>query len=360
MRLYPALVKRAVKFAASLLVTLLLGGWAFRDTDWHAQVASLRSANYLWVLPYFGVLALIHVCRTLRWGALLSGIERVPFRPLNEASGIGFMMLLVLPFRLGEFARPLLIAQRSSIRRSAAMASVVVERIADGLVVATMLRLLLFFLPTETAQVRLVKMGANIMFAVFGGGLLFLLFALWQQARAERLVRGTLGRFAPGLAEKVCGVMSAFVGAIRQLPNLKQLALFVLLTATYWGLNGLGMSLLARAFDCSGTSDPSCQPLNLTLFPAYVVLAVLVVGSMIPAAPGMMGTFQASIKVGLALFVPATVVNASGLAYANVLWLCQTVQQVVFGLLLLSAAPFSFRDLAGRLGKSEEVAAPLT
>ena len=129
-------MKRAVKLVASLLVTILFTWWAFRDTDWKAQWASLRSADYIYVLPYFGILTIIHICRTLRWGCLLSGLERVPFRKLNEASGIGFMMLLVLPFRLGEFARPFLIAQRSSIRRSAAMTSVVLERITDGLFVA--------------------------------------------------------------------------------------------------------------------------------------------------------------------------------------------------------------------------------
>jgi hypothetical protein len=99
--------------------------------------------------------------------------------------------------------------------------------------------------------------------------------------------------------------------------------------------------------------------MSLSLFQAYVVLGVLVVGVMIPAAPGMMGTFQAATKVGLGLFLPATVVNASGLAYANVMWLCQTVQQVALGLVLLSVGHMSFRDLAGKMGDKEgEAPAP--
>src|SRR5262249_39968665 len=130
--------------------------WAFRDTRWDEQWASLKSAHYGWLLPYVGFLLCVHMCRTLRWGHLLAGIERVPFRRLNEASGIGFMMLLVLPFRLGEFARPFLIAQRSSIRRSAAMTTVVLERIVDGLTVATLLRVLIFFIPEGREEVRYV------------------------------------------------------------------------------------------------------------------------------------------------------------------------------------------------------------
>ena len=351
-------MKRAAKLLLSLGVTAAFSWWAFRETDWHAQFLSLRNANYLWLVPYLAILLLIHLARTLRWGCLLSGMERVSFRKLNAASGIGFMMLLVLPFRLGEFARPFLIAQRSSIRRSAAMTTVVLERITDGIFVAAMLRALLFFVPTETPEVRYVKFGANLMFGIFGGGLLFLLFALWHQARAVQLIRSTFGRISKGGAEKVAGVVDTFVGAMRQLPSRGQLAAFFALTVVYWGLNGFGMAVLARAFDCSrAVAGSACQPLELSVFQAFVVLAVLVVGLMIPAAPGMMGTFQAAIKVGLGLFVPAAVVNGSGLAYANVMWLAQTVQQVVLGLLLMSLGHMSFRDIAGKLDKEDSAPA---
>jgi uncharacterized membrane protein YbhN (UPF0104 family) len=356
---YPPAVKRAVKLVASLLVTVLFSWWAFKDTDWKDQWASLRSADYIYVLPYVGILLLIHLCRTLRWGYLLSGLQRVPFRPLNEASGIGFMMLLVLPFRLGEFARPFLIAQRSSIRRSAAMTSVVLERITDGLFVATLLRGLLFFLPTETEEVRLVKLGSTVMFVVFGSGLAFLLFARWQHDRAVHLVRATVGRLMPKLADKMADVVDGFVGAMGQLPGPLKMTGFFLLTVAYWGLNGAGMALLSRAFSCAGVADGTCQPMSLNLYQGYVVMTVLVVGLMIPAAPGMMGTFQAATKVGLSLFLPAAVVNSSGLAYANVLWLCQTAQQVGLGLILLSLGHLSFRDIATKLDKEGEASAPV-
>jgi uncharacterized protein (TIRG00374 family) len=342
-------VKRLPKLAASLLVTAALTWWAFRDTDWNEQWASLRSAHYGWLVPYFGILLAIHVCRTVRWGFLLSGLERVRFRSLNEASAIGFMMLLVLPFRLGEFARPFLIAQRSGIRRSAAMTSVVLERIVDGLLVATLLRVLLFFVPAETPEVRYVRLGSTLMFAVFGSGLAFLLFALWHQQRAVALVRTTIGRAAPGLADKAAEIVGAFVGAMRHLPDKRRIAGFFAITLVYWGLNGWGMTMMTRAFS---------PAMHLTPFQGFVVLCVLVVGLMIPAAPGMMGTFQAATKVGLALFVPAAVVNSQGLAYANVIWLCQTAQQVGFGLLFMSLSEMSFREITRKLEESGDAAEP--
>jgi hypothetical protein len=229
------------------------------------------------------------------------------------------------------------------------MTTVVLERIVDGLTVAVLLRTLLFFVPDSTT-VGYVRFGANVMFAIFAGGLIFLLFGFWQQQRAIALVRATVGRIAPKLGEKAAGIVETFVGALRQLPSGKDLALFFVFTAIYWGLNGWGMSLLSNAFECS-VADPLCQPLSLSSFEGYVVMCSLVVLLMIPAAPGMMGTFQAGVKLGLTLFVPAAVANSKGLAYANVLWLCQTGHQVLYGLLMLSLSSLTFRDVAGKLSQ---------
>src|SRR5262245_8196895 len=161
------------------------------------------------------------------------------------------MMLLVLPFRLGEFARPFLIAQRSSIRRSAAMTTVVLERIVDGLCIAAMLRALLFFIdaptPDRVELLRFVRYGSNAMFGIFGGGLAFLLFARWHQARAVGVVRRLIGIFSPKLAGRAADTVNHFVGALRQLPPPREAIGFFAFTFAYWGLNGLGMSLLSNA-----------------------------------------------------------------------------------------------------------------
>lgn len=164
-------MKKALQLVLMLGVTGLFTWLAFRGTRWDRLGESLKSAHYRWLIPYLMLLLLAHVFRVLRWGNLLSGMEKIPFRQLNEASSIGFMMLLVMPFRLGEFARPFLIAQRSQIRRSSAMTTIVLERIADGLTIAVLLRALLFFLPGYTDTVRYVRWGANMMFVVFGDSL---------------------------------------------------------------------------------------------------------------------------------------------------------------------------------------------
>lgn len=347
-------VKRALNLTLSLLITGVSFWWTFKDTNWDAMWLSVRSANYLMLVPYLGILTLIHVCRTVRWGNLLAGLEKVPFKKLNEAAGIGFMMLIILPFRLGEFARPFLIAQRSNIRRSPAMTTVVFERLVDGLSIALLLRVMLFFIPADTDPIRRIHVGANIMFAVFGGGLAFLLFARWQHDRAVRFVRAVAGVVSPRLSDKVANIVDGFVGATKQLPDRYNLASFFVLTAIYWGLNGYGMALLSTAFDCSGDITGQCVPMRLDGFQSFVVLAVLIGGLMIPAAPGSAGTFQASVKLGLSVFLTDAAVNSSGVAYANVLWVVQITQQILFGFILMLWSHQSFTDVAGKLSQEQQ------
>ncbi len=350
------IVKRALKLTVSLAITFVSFWWTFKDTHWVEMWGSLRSAHWMWLFPYVAILGGIHVSRTLRWGYLLSGMEKVSFRKLNHASAVGFMMLLVLPFRLGEFARPFLIAQHTKIRRSAAMTSVVLERIVDGMFIAVLLRGLLFFIPGENQNLQRLRWGANLMFAIFFSGLMFLLFAVWQQARAVGLVRATVGKVSPGLADKAAEMVDGFVGAMRQLPSAGQTFGFFVFTAVYWLLNGLGMSVLARAFDCALAGTMACTPMGLSFFQGFTVLAVLVIGLMIPAAPGSAGTFQAFVVLALSIFLPPAVVHASGIAYANVLWLTQIIQQIAYGLLMMLLYRESFQALAGKLSDESELA----
>jgi len=345
-------MKRAINLALSIAVTVACTWWTFRSTNWTEQRASLAAARYVWIIPYLGVLGVIHVSRTLRWRALLSGLEKVGFRAMNEASAIGFMMLIVLPFRLGEFARPFLIARRSNIRRSAAMTTVVLERITDGILVAVSLRALLFFVPEDAPTFGVVRFGANLMFGVFFSGLVFLLFALWQQERAVRLVRATLGRVSAGLADVAAHVVDTFVGAMRQLPSRGQLALFFAYTLVYWAANGVGMALLGLAFAGVGPAGG----FHLDVFQGYVVMGCLVAGVMIPSAPGSFGPFQLAVVIGLKLFLPLEVAESTGLAFANVLWICQTAQQVGLGFILMVRGHLSFREITQNMSADEAAA----
>ncbi len=295
-----------------------------RGKDLSAIWSEVLAADYRYLFPYVVILLAIHLVRTVRWGILLEPVAKVSFSRLNAVSAVGFMALVILPFRLGEFARPYLVADRPRLRVSAALSSVVVERVVDGLFTAALLVLTLLAIPEGTPGLHLIRTAGVIVFLLFAALLAFLVLAYRNRALAVRITHRLVDPISPRLAERVSGMMDAFIHGLRLVPSSSKLLLFFGLTAAYWAVNGVGLRVLARGFG-----------LELTPLAAFTLLGVLVVGVMIPAGPGMVGTFQAAVILGLSLFFPARTVDTRGNAYANVLWLAQLAQQTALGLAFL-------------------------
>ncbi len=317
-------MKRWLKIVLGVAVSVAFIALSLRGKDLGAVWTQLLHADYIYLLPYFAILLVIHLVRTVRWGLLIAPLYKPPFRRLNAVSAVGFMLLIILPFRIGEVARPYLIRQPGKLSGTAAFASIVVERVLDGLIVAAMLVLLLLRVPGDTKDLAWVRAGGWSMFAFFGALLVFLLVAYWAKPFALRLTHATFGRVSARLGDRLAGMLEAFIGGLRALPSWRSIATIVAMTIVYWGLNGWGMQILARAFD-----------IHLDIVQAYTVLGVLVIGVMIPAGPGMAGTFQYFCQMGLALFLGSAASGAQGVAYSNVLWIAQFGQQVVLGLIFV-------------------------
>lgn len=315
MRAHP--VKLAVGLAISFgALALSLRGVSFAEL-W----AQLLLANYWYVLLHVVLLLGVQLFRTVRWGLLVAPVKKLSFRRLLSICAVGFMALLVLPLRLGEFARPYLLREPGRVSGSAAMVSIVLERLIDGLTVAGALVVLLLGLPASVPYVGWARRGGLGVFVLFAGLLVFLAAARWRRQEVSRLLRA-VARWSPMLSRR----LESFAAALTNLPSARAMAGVLLSTGLYWGLNGLATWVLALGFG-----------LHLTMIQAYTCVAIRAIGAMIPAGPGMVGTFQASMQVGLAMFLPGLDAARSA-AYANVLWACQFGQQVALGLLFMHSS----------------------
>jgi uncharacterized protein (TIRG00374 family) len=338
-------VRRALQLLAGLAVSGVALWLTLRGKDLAAIWAEIRAADYRYLAPYLLILLGIHLARTVRWGILLAPVADVPFARLNAVSAVGWMALMILPFRLGEFARPYLVAERGRLRVSTALSSIVVERVADGVFMGILFVVALLAVPDGAPGVRILRTGGVLVSLAFAALLVFLVVAYRNRALAVRIGSAALRPISPRLAERAAGMLDAFLHGLRLLPSRRKAGSFLLLTVVYWGLNALGMSVLARGFG-----------FELGVVESFALLGALVVGIMIPAGPGMIGTFQGAIVVGLLLFAPREAVATRGTAYANVLWLANLAQVTALGLFFL----FSRHIRLGRLfGAPGEVGAEL-
>jgi glycosyltransferase 2 family protein len=334
------MLKLAIRTLLSLAMSALFVWLSLRHTDVRGVGAAMAAADPVRIALYVCVLLCIHLVRTVRWGILLEPLGRVGFKRLNSATAVGFMLLMLLPLRLGEFARPLLIARPPTgggarLRRSGALASIVVERIVDGIFIGLLGIVCLRMLGNHAAgkYVEFAKSASVLVALGFIALCLVLVAAVVFQERALELAGRVLRPVSPRLAQRVGGMLGAFISAVHLGSGWKILGYF-LLTAAYWWLNAFGLAVLAPAFGFTGLT-----PLMLA-----VILTIQVVGVMVPAGPGMVGTMQFFTQAGLSLFV-ADGFSARAAGLANTLWMLSFGQQVALGLIFLVAGRVSLHGL---------------
>src|SRR5262249_38206038 len=136
-------LKLLLRTVLSLAMSALFVWLSLRHTDVRAVGRAMAAADPVRVAGYAAMLLAIHLVRTVRWGFLLKPLGEVSFKRLNSASAGGWMLLVLPPVRRGGCARPSLVARPPvgggrPFPRSGAMASIVVERIVDGIAIGVL------------------------------------------------------------------------------------------------------------------------------------------------------------------------------------------------------------------------------
>ncbi|MGH7658266.1 MAG: lysylphosphatidylglycerol synthase transmembrane domain-containing protein, partial [Gemmatimonadales bacterium] len=182
---------RIVIAVAISVLFLVLALW---DIEPGAVLQEVRGAELLPILGAVIIATGTFGIRLIRWRILLrgEGDRHLPWIPLWHAVAIGFMSNNVLPLRAGELIRSYTAARLTRTRVTAALSSVAVERLFDGVAVVALLAMGLFLsgLPTgsEVGGVRLSSIAVS-MGLLFSGALLVAALVVAFPRVTERLVR---------------------------------------------------------------------------------------------------------------------------------------------------------------------------
>jgi len=257
-------------------------------------------------------------------------------------SSIGFMAILALPIRLGEFVRPYLVAERGRLRMSAALGSVAVERTVDGLLVSLYLFVSFLFLRGPHAgEARIVAWASFALFAAATGYLA--LGVRWPEGVLRWTMRLTLlGRLAPRFADRLTHVVRGVIDGFRSLKDARNFGVFLAMSVLYWFMNGFGMWVLARGFG-----------IDLSLDGAFATMSVIAAAITLPNTPGLVGQFHAAGKFAMMLYLPAAIVESQGMAYIVTLHAVQGAWYIGLGVLCMLLTSVSM----GRVIRASQTAA---
>jgi uncharacterized protein (TIRG00374 family) len=239
----------------------------------------------------------------------LRPIKRISLRRLFPLVVIGYMGNNVYPFRAGELLRAYLLRREENVAMSSSLATIVVERVFDGLVMLLFVFVALPFAPLPSDSIRFVVIAGSILF--LGALLVFFAVAAVPQ-RFMRLTEWLAGRFLPErLREPILGFAGRFVVGLAALRSGRGLVMIFLTSVVIWLLETVKYWFVMHAFD-----------FTVSFFALMLMNGVVNLATTLPSAPGYIGTFDGPGIAVLTLYgVEPAAATAYTLTLHAALWL---------------------------------------
>lgn len=262
------------------LIGILIGAFflwlALRQTSLDQVKTILAKSNVGWLFIALGFYVADLLLRISRWRILLRDIKVLSFCSVGIALLVGYAANNIMPARLGELFRADFAGRRYHASRSAIVGSIFVERVLDGLVVVLCLILGTLFVSEQAVLKSLAAVSALLFISIF--------IALWLLGRESEL--DWLARLPPAINSRIQsfrkGLSFMRGNDIGRVVNLS-LIIWLLEGIMFWAvLKAVGISLGWQAM--------------------LSVVGVASLSSLIPSAPGFVGTYQYAFAFAVGLF----------------------------------------------------------
>jgi glycosyltransferase 2 family protein len=321
-------------YAPRILASLLIAGgfvWLFRrgglplipPASTLAALEPLTLAAF-WLFTVAAIYLRVH-----RWVPLLRAVA--PDISEQRVVGVGLVgiaTIMFAPLRMGEAARPYLLARDGKVTFFQALGAAGAERVVDGLVLTLTAALALTLstplspLPDHLGDmplpVSIIPRAIYVAAVVFTGGAVALTVFYVARGFAHRVTMALLSPISSKLANFVTGTLERLADGLNVLGSPENRLRFFGETLLYWLCQIIGQWLLMRACGIEGS-----------FVQASVILGVLGLGVIVPAGPGLFGAFQIGTFSGLALFFPLAILRTSGAAMAFVSYATQLVAMLI-------------------------------
>lgn len=252
---------------------------------------TIRQANFIWIFPGVVIYFVGVWVRAWRWKFMLRPIKNIPIKTMFHVVCIGYMGNNIYPARAGEVLRAVVLKKREGVPISASLATVIVERIFDGVV---MLGFVILNLPGLTKQISDNTVVDRIHALTLWGSLAFLgalavfLLAAMFPARGELVANFFIGHLVPQRwREKILAIVQRFLTGLEFLRSPQEVLLIFFSSILIWLLETGKYWFVMLAF-----------PFQISFLALMLVNGVINLATMIPSAPGYIGTFDA---LGIAL-----------------------------------------------------------
>lgn len=291
--------------------------WVLQGVDFHSMWQDVHSLDWRWVGIAVVAEITTYVIGGWRWSLLLAPVARLPIWRAVQAIYVGLFANEVLPLRPGEVIRSYLLARWSEIPFSVSISSAIIERIIDGIWLMALFFITASFIALPVFMIDIAK-GMTVFVVVAA---LALGIVMFRKHHAHSVVPKT----------KWGAKMRVLIEDLHLIGNSRTFYASAAVSILYLLIQVVPVYGLIQAYG-----------IDLSIWPALVVLMLLRVGTAIPQAPGNVGTAQALIVLGLGLFA-VDKTTATGLAFMT--WGVITFPLLFTGFVALALTGLKLDDI---------------
>lgn len=274
--------------ALGILLSVVLVGLGIRAFPLDEVAGALTEARPAWLLAGALVYLLTMPLRGVRWSTLLGEVKPVSPVAATEVLAVGTLANNVMPARLGDVVRAFVLARREQVSASTTFATIMLERVFDGVVVVGMLLAVLLIAPPGAAWVSGV---AWVMGLVFTGAIVVSAVLAWNEGRALILAEKLMQPLPAGLRGKLLGVLVKLARGLSTLKSPRATLLVVVTSVVVWGIEVVVWGLVQHGMG-----------LDMPVHGLVLVMAVLTLGLTAPSAPAFVGVFEGLVIAAVALY----------------------------------------------------------
>ncbi len=319
---------------------------ALRGLNLGEMWSHIKTADYWWLIPGVAVYFVGVWARTWRWHYMLRAIKPIPLGRLFPVVCIGYMGNNIYPARIGELLRAYVLRRKEGVSISASLATIIVERIFDGVIMLLFVFIGLGLPLGGTVPDNLRKYVILISLLFFGALAIFFVIAA-SPKRAQMVYIWVIDRLVPArFREPVRGFADRFMEGLYFLRSGRDVAMIFFTSLVVWLAETCKYWFVMHAFDFS-----------VSFFVLMLMNGVVNLATTFPSAPGYIGTFDTpGIGVLEAFKVNREVATAYTLVLHAALWFPITI----LGAYYMWRERLSWRDMseAAQLKSKQENLSP--
>ena len=281
------------KFLIVLILVFILLYFFFQNVEFKLVIDIIKNVNPLYIIIFIAGLYTQFFIRAYRWGILFRPFKKnISILNLYHYSFIGMFINTLIPGRIGEPARGILIAREEGLESGSGLATIVIERMIDSLMIVVLFfTSLLFIDSSNSVLLEKLKLGGVIFLPLVIS--VFIMFYLINIPGifniVERILRFVLRIVPERSRDKVTEFFLNFIKGLKLKLGftdslkllLSSILVWVYLVPFYW--------YLMQGFKFGSL---------ISLLDTVPYFSLIVMSAAIPT-PGMAGSLDAASKHGL-------------------------------------------------------------